>query len=51
MAVKRNDKGELWLLYKVNISNLHILGITFKANSENRANVRIPITSEGIMNL
>ncbi|KAM7237504.1 hypothetical protein CapIbe_011748 [Capra ibex] len=51
MAVKRNDKGEFWLLYKVNISNLHILGITFKANSENRANVRIPITSEGIMNL
>ena len=51
MAVKRNDKGEFWLLYKVNISNLHILDIIFEATSENKANVRIPITAEGIVNL
>ena len=29
-AVKRNDKGALWFLHRVKISNLHILDITLK---------------------
>ena len=46
MVIKRNDKGELWFLYRVKISNLHILDITLEATSENTAKVRTPITAD-----
>ena len=36
MAVKRNDKGELWFLHRVNISNLHILDTTFVETSDGK---------------
>nr|XP_005896995.1 PREDICTED: short palate, lung and nasal epithelium carcinoma-associated protein 2A [Bos mutus] len=41
----------VYRLTGVSISNLHILDIIFEATSENKANVRIPITAEGVVNL
>ena len=45
-AVKRNDKGALWFLHRVKISNLHILDITLEATCGNNTEVRIPITAD-----
>ena len=51
-AVKRNDKGELWFLHRVNLSNLHNLDTTFEETSDGKgAIVKIPITAEVNMNL
>ena len=36
VAVKRNDKGELWFLHRVNISNLHNLDTTFEETSDGK---------------
>ena len=52
MAVKRNDKGKLWVLHRVNISNLHILNITLEPASDGKgATLKIPITAEVKVNL
>ena len=52
MAVKRNDKGELWFLHRVNLSNLHNLDTTFEETSDGKgAIVKIPITAEVNVNL
>ncbi|XDA82566.1 hypothetical protein R6Z07F_012481 [Ovis aries] len=51
-AVKRNDKGELWFLHRVNLSNLHNLDTTFEETSDGKgAIVKIPITAEVNVNL
>ncbi|KAM9683357.1 short palate, lung and nasal epithelium carcinoma-associated protein 2B-like [Dama dama] len=52
MAVKRNNKSELWFLHRVKIRNLHILDITFEETPDCKgAIVKIPITAEVSVNL
>ena len=52
MAVKANNKSELWFLHRVKISNLHVLDITFEETADGKsAIVKIPITAEVNVNL
>lgn len=52
MAVMRSDKGELWFLHRLKISNVHILDIKFEVTLDGKgASLSIPITTNVTLTL
>jgi len=46
MAVVRSDKGKLWFLYRLKISNLHILDAKVKLTADGKGiSLNLPITA------